>query len=309
MRSPVAPRSLLNLHDAMTTEALPAEVFAHQCRQAHQLVQAYLDDKLPPPSKPGYVADPAVKQRVKQRIRQLMAELSQALDDVSDVAMSYNGGKDCLVMVVLILAVLYTKTLPPNYQLDSVYINAEVEFQEVGEFIRQLNQRLGLRLVPIKAHLKQGFQQYLDANPQINRIIIGIRRSDPYGATLKFAQATDGDWPRFTRLHPILDWTYVDVWAFLVETGIDYCPMYDQGYTSLGGRDTTVPNPFLKRDDGTYAPAYMLTEDADARERLGRCRYTECQRLNRDVADPINNGTNHLTSTNQSVPVLGQTKD
>lgn len=281
----------------MTTEALPADVFAHQCRQAHQLVQDYLDDRLPPPTKPGYVVDPAVTLRVKQRIRELMAELDRALDDVSDVAMSYNGGKDCLVMVVLILAVLHTKTLPPNFQLDSVYINAEVEFEAVGTFIRQLNQQLGLRLVPIKAHMKQGFQQYLDTHPHINRIIIGIRHSDPYGATLKFAQSTDGDWPRFTRLHPILDWTYVDVWAFLVETGIDYCPMYDQGYTSLGGRDTTVPNPFLKRDDGTYAPAYMLTEDADARERLGRCRYTECQRASRAMAA---DDTTASTSTSSS---------
>ena len=45
--------------------------------------------------------------------------------------------------------------------------------------------------------------------------------------------------------------------------------MYDLGYTSLGGIDNTVPNPYLKRDD-KYLPAYMLYDQADERERLGR---------------------------------------
>lgn len=56
---------------------------------------------------------------------------------------------------------------------------------------------------------------------------------------------------------------------------IPYCPLYDQGYTSLGGTTDTHPNPALKAntDSGTkenkvFKPAYELMEDNA--ERLGR---------------------------------------
>ena len=48
--------------------------------------------------------------------------------------------------------------------------------------------------------------------------------------------------------------------------------MYDLGYTSLGGINTTTPNPYLKieGDEVKYSPAYMLRKNADERERSGR---------------------------------------
>jgi FAD synthetase len=55
---------------------------------------------------------------------------------------------------------------------------------------------------------------------------------------------------------------------------ISYCPLYDLGFTSLGGVTDTHPNPKLsvKDDNGveTFKPAYELVEDEE--ERLGRDR-------------------------------------
>lgn len=68
-----------------------------------------------------------------------------------------------------------------------------------------------------------------------------------------------------------------DAWQFIRQLKIPYCPLYDQGYTSLGGTTDTHPNPALKaggesakteNKDQVFRPAYELVED-DA-ERLGR---------------------------------------
>ena len=47
-----------------------------------------------------------------------------------------------------------------------------------------------------------------------------------------------------------------------------YCKLYDDGYTSLGSTKDTIPNPNLRRADGTFQPAYALTDGES--ERGGR---------------------------------------
>lgn len=176
-------------------------------------------------------------------------------------------------MLILVLACIYTtdpEDIPWHYKLNSIYINSELPFPDLSQFISDSASYYHLNHVTIQAPLKQGFEQYLHKiNTDVKTIIVGIRYSDPYGSQLQHEQMTDHHWPSFLRIHPILHWNYVDVWDFLVGCNLDYCHMYDQGYTSLGGINNTVPNPYLKKDD-KYLPAYMLYDDADERERLGR---------------------------------------
>ncbi len=42
------------------------------------------------------------------------------------------------------------------------------------------------------------------------------------------------DNPAHFRASPILEWTELDIWTFLVRESIPWCPLYDQGYRSLG---------------------------------------------------------------------------
>jgi FAD synthetase len=64
--------------------------------------------------------------------------------------------------------------------------------------------------------------------------------------------------------------SYVDVWRLIHEKHIAYCWLYEHGYTSVGTKKNTVPNPLLKLEDGTYLHADRLRNDAD--ERLGRLK-------------------------------------
>jgi len=99
---------------------------------------------------------------------------------------------------------------------------------------------------------------------------MGNRRSDPWSRDLEATCKSSPGWPDFTRVFPILDWSYHDVWAFLRTFDLPYCKLYDEGYTSLGEMDNTVKNPHLKTDGGadgeSWLPAYMLADEAHERE-------------------------------------------
>lgn len=139
----------------------------------------------------------------------------------------------------------------------------------------------------------------------IKAIFVGTRRTDPHGTKLTHFDPTDAGWPSFVRVHPVIDWHYAEIWAvrhsfpcflrmgiflgsnpshhtadmqftdesskqFIRAMEVPYCPLYDLGYTSLGGTTDTLPNPALRVADDGFRPAYELVEDQA--ERLGRER-------------------------------------
>jgi FAD synthetase len=59
---------------------------------------------------------------------------------------------------------------------------------------------------------------------------------------------------------------------FIRHLDIPFCPLYSLGFTSLGGRNDTHPNPALAvdSDSNNFRPAYELVRDDE--ERLGRDR-------------------------------------
>ncbi len=62
------------------------------------------------------------------------------------------------------------------------------------------------------------------------------------------------------------------MWHFLRTFSLPYCSLYEQGYTSLGKKSLTLPNPALRRkyidnsgalvvhEGDSYWPAYMVRD-------------------------------------------------
>ncbi|WVW81669.1 hypothetical protein I302_103664 [Kwoniella bestiolae CBS 10118] len=258
------------------------------------------------------------------------------------VAMSFNGGKDCTVLLHIYAAVLYARhtnscqstllpkpdasiqipSLPPTptqsspaqppltpssstsiegpastppprtgdvqtslshathhlpsesslpyAPIRSIYITAPNPFPELDEFVLDCTKKYKLDLYRFGGGMKSALEEWLNKGGKGCRsVLVGTRKGDP-NDNVDILAPTDPSWPQFLRVHPILHWTYSDVWDFLLELKVPYCGLYDQGYTSLGSTTNTSPNPLLRNPctPGGWDPAYKL-KDA-SQERAGR---------------------------------------
>lgn len=225
----------------------------------------------------AFLAEDVKTERLKSAQAQTRISLQiiqEALDNypLSAISISYNGGKDCLLLLVLLLSILHTHpALPPL--LPAIYISPPFPFSAVDDFVESSSAAYHLALARYsQPTMREAFADYLAHNDRVEAIFVGTRRTDPHGGRLGSFQRTDGGWPGFMRVHPVIEWRYGEVWAFLRHLNIPYCELYDQGYTSLGGTTDTHPNPALQvvspAGEPSYRPAHEL-EDEEL-ERLGR---------------------------------------
>ncbi|KAI9789808.1 MAG: hypothetical protein M1816_005725 [Peltula sp. TS41687] len=267
----------------------------HLCSDIYARISAFLSSD-PPPDTPAEQI--ALLERVKRQTQTSLTVIRDALNQYSttSLSLSYNGGKDCLVVLILYLCALSTHdpdsapkssdndrdtppTLPPS--LPAVYIVPHHPFTEIDAFVRQSSEAYRLDLARYPAPMRSAFEAYLRDRPSAKAVLVGTRRTDPGAQGLSHLDRTDGGWPDFMRVQPVIDWRYAEIWTFLRHLKIPYCPLYDRGYTSLGGTTDTYPNPALRiegegRGDGDggekkeerYRPAYELEDDL--KERFGR---------------------------------------
>ncbi|KAF2121577.1 hypothetical protein BDV96DRAFT_217283 [Lophiotrema nucula] len=254
--------------------------FPELCAKIHERITAFLDEK---------DVGPRIE-AVQQQTRVSLGVIGEALEKykLPEVSVAYNGGKDCLVLLILYLCAVHQKGLskPPS-PIQCVYIQAAHPFKEVEDFVAVSSKTYSLSVLEYAKPMKAAFADYLHDEPSVKAIFVGTRRTDPHGEHLTHFDKTDHGWPDFMRIHPVIDWHYVDIWTFIRHLNIPYCSLYDCGYTSLGGTTDTHPNPALQKKapppkveipngttNGTstpkFRPAYELIDDYE--ERLGRDR-------------------------------------
>ncbi|XP_021951289.1 FAD synthase isoform X1 [Folsomia candida] len=209
-------------------------------------------------------------------IRQAVSTVEEALDKFSSadsICICFNGGKDCTALLHIFHAVVQRKF--PNRsnkeKLNALCIRSKDPFPEMETFVQECATRYNLKLWTYNGPILDGLRQALSEHPEMKAVLMGTRRSDPSGKNLTFFQMTDSSWPQVMRVSPLLEWRFGDVWKFIRSLTLSYCPLYDRGYTSIGNRGNTLPNPALAyTEDGKerYRPAYTLPDCTE--ERNGR---------------------------------------
>ncbi|KAF4120147.1 FAD synthetase [Geosmithia morbida] len=188
------------------------------------------------------VEDKALR-TLQGHIRVAMEVIGEALHryGLEHLSLSYNGGKDCLVLLILILACLPEldehrangrtngdhQTVPDSQTtplksetlvkpLQAIYIVSRDPFPEVEEFVASSANQYHLSLERQELPMRQALDAYLSEKTDVKAIFLGTRRSDPHCDALGHFSPTDAGWPQFMRVNPIIDWHYVDIWLSLM---------------------------------------------------------------------------------------------
>lgn len=186
------------------------------------------------------------------------------------LALSFNGGKDCTVLLALVGAIREEMGVEGGWC--GAYLKTRNPFPAVETFIGESAAWAGLDLLEVPppengGGMKATLTRLLELRPSIKGMWMGTRKTDPYSDSLEPFAPTDDGWPPLVRINPILPWSYQTVWDFLLAFHVPFCSLYGQGYTSLGDIHNTNPNPLLAVSDG-FAPAWQLVDGGS--ERGGR---------------------------------------
>ncbi|KAK4047557.1 3'-phosphoadenosine 5'-phosphosulfate sulfotransferase [Microbotryomycetes sp. JL201] len=287
---------------------------------------------------------PAQDNELSAKVNDALGVIEQAVDKfgLDRLALSFNGGKDCTVLVHLLAAVAVKRSIPQSQFLEeeeepvmeaeqpvkpptpllptlsSVYVRCLSPFPQVESFVNECSEWYNLELEAVEGGMRAALQEYLDkiehkrrAQGRTDKIeaVLQLELTSfpffrPSPAQLTAFDRTDKGWPDFMRVHPILDWSYAQIWDFLRHPqltlgggSLEWCELYDYGYTSLGSTHNTFPNPLLRSIEdggagvGGWRPAWELQDGSQ--ERAGRERLADdVSRIQQQAVEPESGAAN-----------------
>lgn len=192
------------------------------------------------------------------KIRHAEERFAQLLDIAApdSIHVAWTGGKDSTTVLHLWLEFMRRRNL--NAPLRAVNIDTGVKFPEILALRDHLiaawevtchiaRPDVDIAAYPLAkdvasccaelkiAPLKRAIQER-----DVAVLLTGLRRDEhPSRAGRPWLEQRQA--PPHWQCNPILEWSEMDVWAYILERGLPYCELYDQGYRSLGCMPCTTP--------------------------------------------------------------------
>lgn len=101
-----------------------------------------------------------------------------------NVFLSFNGGKDCTVLLHLTYMIM--KNTYPNYNrsIFCLYVRSQNSFEEQDKFIKQCRMFYNLDILDVAMDMKEALNVVLVKMPHLKACLMGTRRTDPYSQSL-----------------------------------------------------------------------------------------------------------------------------
>ncbi len=192
---------------------------------------------------------------LKARSRAFLHSLVRTFDP-ERIFVAWTGGKDSTVVLSLWREVF--AEVRPGVRVRAVSIDTGCKFPEIVTFRDRLAAEWDLDLILARpGALPPGFalatdkvsccgllkitplKVAIEAN-SIQLLLTGLRRDEHASRGERPRIETFAD-PGHARAHPLLEWGELDVWSYIMESRLPYCPLYDRGYRSLGCAPCTRP--------------------------------------------------------------------
>ncbi len=171
------------------------------------------------------------------------------------MAIFWTGGKDSTVLLHMVREVFGS-----DRKFPILYLDTQLDFKEVYDFIERLKKEWNLKLITIKTTdehmkkyeslktkkervelasifkiilLKEAVKKY-----NLPALVIGIRWDEH---SERIAEKYFSPRDDHMRIHPLLHFTEKDIWKYIKENKVPYISLYDKGYRSLGEKEFTNP--------------------------------------------------------------------
>ncbi len=191
----------------------------------------------------------------RQETEAIFAEAA-ATAPLDRIAVAWTGGKDSTLLLWLWRQWLIDNGRARPEEVRALSVDTGLKFPETIAFREDMARRwqvavhvfrpqTDLESYPVAEDVVQCCRDLKIAPLQeglraldIAVLLTGLRR-DEHPSRSQRAAKEACDRPSHLRVHPLLAWTEMDVWAMHIQTGIPYCSLYDHGYRSLGCQPCT----------------------------------------------------------------------
>lgn len=236
---------------------------------------------------------PSSISEMKEISKDLMAKISfsvQQLTHEDHYYLSFNGGKDCLATYIILKYFLYCKARSKDYtakesydsfikeassvtyaNITFIYFINDKHFECEEDYFIAFAKKENVKILYCYSGYVCGLN-YLIKRNDIRTIIMGTRKDDmksPAEASqiaLTLHQTSTYPFPKFMRIFPVFNFGYNEIWRLILSSGLDYLPLYDKGYSSIGNKDNTKINSFLFDNDRKIYPAWYLKQEESERQ-------------------------------------------